>query len=167
MSALNRFVSCELDVWNRGCFMEILSPEKDYYAWALNAAQKAREGLLTQEELDKVAEELEDMARSEKRELRSRLAVLLAHLLKWEYQTTERSYSWRGTINGQRDDIRELLEENPSLKPQLLEYVEKAYVRGIQKAVEETNMKEDIFPRSFGETGWTWGQVLDSGYFPD
>ncbi|ADE16079.1 protein of unknown function DUF29 [Nitrosococcus halophilus Nc 4] len=144
-----------------------LSPEQDFHAWALNAAQRARAGLLTPQELEQVAEELEDMAKSERRELKNRLAILLAHLLKWQYQPKERSYSWEGTINGQRSDLQELLEENPSLKPDLPDYLEKAYKRGIQKAVEETNMSKKAFPSTFKETGWTLEQVLAEDCFPD
>lgn len=67
-----------------------ITPEEDYHAWALRAARHAREGLLTAEELAQVAE---DMAKSERRELKSRLAILLAHLLKWKYQSEAQSYS--------------------------------------------------------------------------
>lgn len=144
-----------------------ITPEEDFHAWALNAAQRAREGLLTAEELAQVAEELEDMAKSERREFRSRLAILLAHLLKWKYQPKERSYSWEGTINGQRKNIQILLKENPSLRQLVPEYGKEAYEIGIQKAVEETNMSKQSFPSSFKETGWTWEQVLSEEYFPD
>ncbi|QBQ54001.1 DUF29 domain-containing protein [Nitrosococcus wardiae] len=144
-----------------------LSPEQDFHAWALNAAQRARAGLLTPQELEQVAEELEDRAKSERRELKNRLAVLLAHLLKWQYQPDARSYSWEGTINGQRSDLDDLLEDNPSLRPELPAYLEKAYQRGIQKAVEETNMNKRAFPSTFSETGWTLEQVLAEDCFPD
>lgn len=63
-----------------------ITPEEDFHAWALNAAQRARAGLLTPQELEQVAEELEDMAGSERREIKNRLTVLLGHLLKWQYQ---------------------------------------------------------------------------------
>jgi hypothetical protein len=119
------------------------------------------------EELEQVAEELEDMAKSERREFKSRLSVLLAHLLKWKYQPDQRSYSWEGTISGQRDDIQELLEENPSLKPELPKYIEKAYKRGIKKAVEDTDLPKDTFPSTFEQTGWTWEQILNEEFFPD
>lgn len=141
--------------------------ELDFHAWTLNTAQRARAGLLTPEELEQIAEELEDMGKSEKRELRSRVAVLLAHLLKWQYQPDQRTYSWEGTIKEQRNDIQELLEENPSLKSEVHNYIEKAYKKGIQKAVQETNMSEKVFPNTFEQTGWTLEQVLDMDYLPD
>lgn len=147
--------------------MPNLSPEEDFHAWALDTAQRARAGMLTVEELKQVAEELESMGASERRELRSRLAVLLAHLLKWKYQAEERSYSWEGTISGQRDDIQELLEDNPSLKSELPKYIEKAYTRGIKKAIEDTNLSKDTFPATFEQTGWSWREVLNEEYFPD
>ena len=54
-----------------------------------------RFGLL---ELEHVAEEIEDVGESERRELTNRLAVLLAHLLNWQFQPGRRYTSWERTI---------------------------------------------------------------------
>jgi hypothetical protein len=67
--------------------------EKDFYAWANKNAELLRTGKLSEVDAENIAEELETMGRSEKRELTNRLAVLLAHLLKWVFQPELRSNS--------------------------------------------------------------------------
>lgn len=145
----------------------MLTPEEDFHAWALNAAQKARTGTLTIEELEQVAEELEDMAGSARREIKNRLTILLGHLLKWQYQPDRKGRSWESTITEQRIAIQGVLKDNPSLRPRLPELGEEGYRRGIQLAVRETTINKNTFPTSFEQTGWTWEQVLNEEYFPN
>ena len=93
------------------------STSKDFYAWT---QQQATELLRTRKldcaDLDNIAEEIESMGRSEKRELTSRLAVLLLHLLKWQHQPAFRGNSWRLTIKTQRNAVIRHLRDNPSLE---------------------------------------------------
>lgn len=146
--------------------MPNLLPEKDFHAWALNAAQRARAGLLTAEELEEVAEELEDIAKSERRELEGRLVVLLSHLLKWRYQPDRQGKSWRTTIKEQRIAIMYRMKDSPSLKPKLQDVGAQSYLRAVQRAARETDLEENDFPATFEKTGWTWEEVLNEEYFP-
>src|ERR1700745_1414118 len=84
--------------------------EVDETAWLEAAADLIRSGRLTEVDPDTLAEYLTDMAKRDRREVFSRLVVLLSHLLKWEYQPDHRSGSWRGTIRAQRRELRQLLE---------------------------------------------------------
>ena len=59
------------------------------------------------------------MGKSEKRELVSRLAILLLQLLKWQFQPGLRGNGWRSTIKVQRRDVARHLADNPSLSAQL------------------------------------------------
>ena len=86
-----------------------------------------------------LAEEVADLGRSEARGLRSQLARLLAHLLKWQLQPRRRTNSWRGSIRSARRGIRGLLDESPGLKSRLLELFPKAYQTAIDLACEETD----------------------------
>ena len=95
--------------------------EHDFYAWLTSNAQLLREQRIADVDIDHIAEELESMGKSEKRALLSRFTVLLAHLLKWQFQPAKRSRSWKNTILTQRIDIHELLEESPSLRHDLAE----------------------------------------------
>jgi len=94
--------------------------ERDFYRWATEQAAVMRDKRFELEALGidwvNVAEELNTLGRSEKRELRSRFRVLLLHLLKWQHQPTHQSASWKRTIEIQREAVGELLSESPSLK---------------------------------------------------
>ena len=90
--------------------------ETDVVAWANEQAKLIRAGQLDQLDLTHIAEEIEDVGKSEQRELASRMAVLLAHLLKWEYQPSRRSKSWQFTLTTQRKEVAYVLAEAPSLR---------------------------------------------------
>jgi len=120
--------------------------ENDFYAWLLQNAQLIRQGQFSKIDRDNIAEELEGMARSDKRQLASRLAVLLAHLLKWELQPDKRSSNWRGTIKEQRKRILKLLAESPSLKNELYSQLVDTYESAIIIASNDTGISEFDFP---------------------
>lgn len=140
--------------------------ETDFYRWTQETAELLKQHKFTEVDLAALIEEVEDMGKSERRTLESRLSVLLGHLLKWQYQPDGRSYSWQGTINVQRKRLSRLLKESPSLRPYLPEFGKEAYLEGVQLAVKETNKAEDTFPATFADTGWTWEQVLDNEFYP-
>ena len=89
------------------------SRDDDFFAWLNGQAALLRRGAFDQLDVDALAEELEDMAKWERRELESRMKVLLHHLLKWEFRTDRRSRSWLLTMNEQRDQIATLLRARP------------------------------------------------------
>ncbi len=101
--------------------------DRDFYAWANEQAALLRAGRLTEADIENIAEEIESMGRSEKRELINRLAVLLSHLLKWQFQPAFRGNSWRLTIEEQRNRVDDHLGDNPSLKSQLDQAMRTAY----------------------------------------
>lgn len=138
--------------------------EKDFYAWLMKNAELIRQGKFSEVDTENVAEELESMGRREKRELMNRLIILLAHLLKWQFQPGRRSKSWRNTIVNQRMDIRELLEESPSLYYELEQKMEKAYEKAKLRVEEETGMDRKHFP---GSCPFSFEQVLDDNFFPE
>src|ERR1700675_1175107 len=103
------------------------SYDRDFYAWANEQAALLRAGKFADADLATIAEEIESMGKTEKRELVSRLTVLLLHLLKWESQPAGRSNSWRLSIANARDEIADLLDDNPSLKPIIDDAMTSAY----------------------------------------
>ena|SRR5579872_910584 len=138
--------------------------EKDFYAWAIHNAQLLRKGKLSEIDIENIAEEIESMGKSEKRELINRLIVLMAHLLKWKLQKVRRSKSWTITIKNQRAELNDLLEESPSLKKEMEEKFKHAYERAIGMAAEQTGMDEEAFPRT---PPFTLKECLKSSYLPD
>jgi len=139
--------------------------EQDFYAWSIQQATLIRSGRWAELDIDHLAEELEGMARSEKRELVNRLVILLAHLLKWQHQVNQRSASWRGTIREQRKRIRKLLKDNPSLKTETImaEAIIDGYDLAITEAAIETMLEETIFP---AECPYSLAELLDENFYP-
>lgn len=138
--------------------------EKDYYSWLMTNAGMLREGRLSDVDAEHIAEELEAMGRSEKRELTSRLSVLIAHLLKWKFQAVRRSRSWKNTILTQRMDIKDLLEDSPSLRHELETRIIKAYEKARLTAEIETGIDKADFPPT---CPFSSDELLEDGFFPE
>ena len=101
--------------------------DTDFYAWTQDQGHMLRAGCFSELDLSNLAEEIESIGRSEKRELTNRLVVLLAHMLKWATQPARRSRSWTNTIREHRDQAELLLRDSPSLRPLLTEIVADAH----------------------------------------
>lgn len=138
--------------------------EQDFHAWALQQAELLRTRQLDCADLDNIAEEIESMARSEKRELTSRLTVLLLHLLKWQYQPGFRSRSWQLTIKGQRRSVSRHMKENPSLKSYLDQSMSDAYGDATIEAQRETGLGAETFPVT---CPFTFDQAINDDFWPD
>jgi hypothetical protein len=146
-----------------------ISYEKDVVAWASEQAALLRAGRFSELDIEHIADEVEDVGRSERRELLSRMAVLMAHLLKWQVQPELRSTkgkSWSDTIKVQREDLADHLDETPSLRPSLEnpEWQRRAWRNAITLASSETGLGLDDLPAS---CPWTPEQLLDREYLPE
>jgi hypothetical protein len=138
--------------------------ERDFYAWANQQATLLRTGKLSDADIAHIAEEIESMGKAEKRELVSRLTVLLAHLLKWRYQPPYRGPSWEVTIRNQRRDLTDHLADNPSLSARLPEALASSYERAVDNAYAETGLPKATFPP---HCPWPFDQILDAQFWPD
>jgi hypothetical protein len=136
---------------------------QDFYAWSQEQARLLRAGKLAEADLDHIAEEIESMGKTEKRELVSRLTVLLLHLLKWQYQPALQGASWRTTIRNQRFDIADLMADNPSLRGQVSEAVVRAYRKAVGEAELQTGLPEAVFPTA---CPWSFEEVVSEGFWP-
>ncbi len=145
-------------------FTENPQYEQDFYAWLIHSAKLIREGRFSEADIENIAEELEGMARSDKRQLINRFAVLLAHLLKWKYQPQKRSASWKRTIKEQRKRIHLLLKDSPSLKHHIEENISDAYEIAVLSAAGETDMDESVFPE---DCEYSAEEISDGNFYPD
>lgn len=138
--------------------------ESDIVAWANEQARLLRAGRFDLLDREHLAEEIEDVGRSEQRELASRMAVLLAHLLKWRYQPERRGSSWQRTIKERRRGISYRLDETPSLKAKLNEakWWDSVWADAVSQAVQETDL--EYFPEI---CPWTASEVLNSEWLPE
>ena len=120
--------------------------DQDYTAWLFETAALLRAGQLDAVDIANLVEELEDMRRNEKRAVKSNLAVLLRHLLKYQSQPQLRSNSWRLTILAHRDRLADAFHDSPSLKPYYVSIFVAAYDRARQQAAAETGFQIATFP---------------------
>lgn len=142
----------------------MISYEQDFYSWTQEQASLLRNKQFNSLDIPNLIEEIETMGRSEKRELESRLTVLLLHLLKWKYQEIRRSRSWQLSIDEQRIKFEETMEDNPGLKSRLDEILTKAYRLAVIQASRETNLSKNIFPE---KCPWELDQLIKEDYYPD
>jgi hypothetical protein len=119
--------------------------EQDETAWLEEMAKLVSQRRFDELDHEHLQEYLLDMARRDKREVLSRLVVLLSHLLKWDHQPEQRSNSWHGTILAQRDELQGLLESG-TLRRYASEVLPKAYKKAIQRAAAESGLAKDAFP---------------------
>lgn len=146
-----------------GLDMTITTYEADIVAWAHEQAQLVRTGNFELLDLDHIAEEIEDVGKSEQRELASRMVVLIAHLLKWQCQPDRQCRSWQITIRNQRHAIQHQLKQMPSLKGRLndAEWNEIIWGDALYLATKETDLVD--FPET---CPWLIEDILSDGWMP-
>lgn len=143
----------------------------DYAAWAARHVELLRAGRFAELDIEHLLEELSDMGKSERRELESRLLILIAHLLKWEfqYQTLSERWrefkgdSWRATIVEQRKQLVVLLRQSPGLKSILAEAIAATYPDAVDLASKETRLPPKTFP---AHCPYQATSLLDDDYYP-
>ena len=138
--------------------------ERDFHAWAEQQARLLRTGQLAEADIAHIAEEIESMGRSEKRELVNRLAVLLTHLLRWRFQAGLRSTSWRLTIEEQRTRLADHLDDNPSLRAILPAALGQAWRLARLGAAQETGLERENFPP---DLPWSFTEIANPAFWPD
>jgi hypothetical protein len=140
-----------------------VSYEQDIVALANEQANLIRAGRFDLLDLEHISEEIEDVGKSEQRELESRMAVLLAHLLKWQFQAGRRGASWQITIKEQRGQIARRIRKTPSLKYTLQDSDWWEGVWGDARGIAASETGLDTFPET---CIWTPEQILDQEFFP-
>jgi hypothetical protein len=135
----------------------------DVIAWAAEQAELLRSGRYSELDVANLVEEIEDVAKREKRELESRTAILIAHLLKWQLQPARRGRSWLTTIQNQRRHIERLIRRTPSLKHMLgdPDFLEDVWIEGCGIVLQETGLSDvPVAPV------WPISSIFDPGFLP-
>lgn len=143
--------------------------DADVVAWAERQAKALRRHADNEIDWENVAEEIEDLAASRKREMRSRLRLICEHLLKWEHLLRTRpDYSdpiscWRSELTEHREQLADLLEESPSLRriaddalPRQFAHARQSVERKMGKSL---GLSDDACP-------WSLEQVLSLDFLP-
>ncbi len=145
--------------------------EKDFYAWIYHNIELVQAKKWDEIDADLLIEELESMAKRDKHELASHLVILIAHLLKWQFQFNQLSEmlqnfderSWKCSIIEQRNQIERQLRMSPSLKPYFDDAVQEAYPDAVKIAAKETQLPVQTFPTI---CPYTVEQLMDEDFYP-
>ncbi|MGB5733298.1 MAG: DUF29 domain-containing protein [Thiohalocapsa sp.] len=137
--------------------------DRDLVSWAIENAALLRAGKLDEIDAAHIAEELEDLGKSERRALGSHLRSVVMHLLKWEFQPDRRSGSWRSSIDNARAEIAEILDDSPSLRPTLAVQLQKGYGLARKNAISETGLAPEVFPEN---CPYRLEQILSDSFWP-
>jgi len=148
-----------------------LEYEQDFHSWIEKQIHLLKTGQIHELDREHLIEELEGMANRDRNELVSHLKILIAHLLKWQFQLNQLSErwieftgkNWKSTIIEQRSEISDQLESIPSLKNRLEESVAKAYPKAVALAVDETGLSGKTFPQ---QCPYSIEQLLDKTFYP-
>lgn len=122
--------------------------QQDYVAWCEDIVTQLRLRNIDDLDFENLIEEVENLGRSDRRELKNRFVVLVAHILKRIYVNLLNNFNgWEITIIEQRQQIKGLLEDSPSLKPYLIELLPKAYTDALELVRSEYQQIE--FPATW------------------
>jgi hypothetical protein len=138
--------------------------EQDFYRWTQEQVALLREGKWHDLDREHLMEEIEDLGRSARKDLRSYLEGLVLHLLKWRYQPDYQTRDWRDSIVENRARIPDCLAESPRLCPQLPTLLQECYPHARRRAARQTRLPQATFPET---CLWTVEQVIDAAFWPD
>ncbi|MEY3297764.1 MAG: hypothetical protein RLZZ597_1024 [Cyanobacteriota bacterium] len=141
--------------------------DTDFYLWIQHTVEALKQQDWDRVDWDNLIEEVESMGRSEKRELKSRLLVILEHLLKlmfWESEKPQNARGWRNTVIEQRNQVDLILEDSPSLKPWLTESFVESYAKARQQTLQKYGLPGDRFPT---QPPFSLGDVLNANWLPE
>ena len=141
--------------------------DTDFYLWIQHTVEALKQQDWDRVDWDNLIEEVESMGRSEKRELKSRLLVILEHLLKlmfWESEKPQNARGWRNTVIEQRNQVDLILEDSPSLKPWLTESFVESYAKARQQTLQKYGLPGDRFPT---QPPFSLEDVLNANWLPE
>ncbi len=140
--------------------------DQDFYRWIQETVQALKHRDLEQVDWENLIEEIDSMGRSEKKELKSRLLVIIEHLLKlmfWETEKLQNSRGWRNTIIEQRGQLELLLEDSPSLRPLIQELFPEFYAKARTQVLQKSSLSGEQIPVRPSFSG---EHVLDPTFLP-
>ncbi|MBE9054936.1 DUF29 domain-containing protein [Sphaerospermopsis sp. LEGE 08334] len=140
--------------------------EQDFYLWIQTTVKLLSEGKLEELDIENLIEEIDSMGRREKKELKTRLIVLIEHLLKLQYWTKEKNYNargWRNTVVEQRRQIAYSLADSPSLKSILNDVFLECYQDARNDTLRKYQLPSELFPE---DSPFSLLEVLDADFLP-
>lgn len=136
----------------------------DFYAWCFEQAELLRQKRFAEADLPNVIEELEGMGNEQRHALRSSYRLVIAHLLKWQFQPERRARSWARTVLRERLNIQDRENDNKTLRNEARQIVEEAYRTAVLLAAKETGLPRNTFPF---DCPYTLEQLRDLDWMPE
>ena len=137
--------------------------DQDFYAWTQVQAELLRDRRFAEADIDNLVEEIDSMGKQQQSELVSRLSILLAHLLKWQFQPQMRSRSRLLSIKDHRFQVARHLKQNPSFKSYQDEGLVEAFQLALLVTQRETDLDAEAFPAA---CTWSWNEILSPDFLP-
>ena len=137
--------------------------EEDYNLWTEQMVDLLRARRFEELDIDNLLDELESMSKRDKREILSRLKLILMHVLKWNYQPDQQSASWEKKIRKNREEIAQILQDSPSLKSYVETVLDQAYASARKNAASETGLLIDEFPEN---CPFAIAEILNEDFLP-
>jgi hypothetical protein len=114
--------------------------DTDFIEWAKHTADLLRVGRVIELDLHEVADEIEDLGKSERSAVRSQLRRTLVHLMKSRLQPECSGASWRGSVASARTEILDHFGDSPSLRKHAENNLQRIYREAVELALVETNL---------------------------
>ncbi len=147
--------------------MDILAKptyEEDFVLWLEHQVELLRQGRLSELDLENLAEEVEDIGRSQRRAVESELSVILIHLLKYQFQPSKRSRSWTDTLLEHRGRLTRDFRASKSLRLHAEAELADLYSLARKRAAVQTRLPLTTFPET---SPYTLPETLDEDFLPE
>jgi hypothetical protein len=132
--------------------------DTDFAEWADRTAELLRARRFGDIDWESVVEEIETLGRSERAAVRSQLRRMLAHLIKQRIQPEGDGASWRSSVANARFEIRNDIQDSPSLRRHLEDNLQVIYRDAAEEALIQMNRQAADLP---ADCPWTVEQLLD------
>lgn len=148
--------------------MTVIAHDEDFFLWTRQQAEALRRLAETRPNVDvdwpNLIEEIEDLGRQEPRAIKSRMRVVLAHLLQLACSPDEYPRRhWRSEIVEQRSQLHDLIADSPSLRPHLQEFLASSYPSARKQVAEKLGIPVSDIPM---DCPFTLAHVLDDDWYP-
>ena len=138
--------------------------EEDFVLWLEHQAELLRQGRVGELDLENLAEEVEDIGRSQRRAVESEVTVILIHLLKYQFQPSKRSRSWLDTLLEHRGRLARDFRVSKSLKLYAETELADLYRLARKRAAVQTRLPLTTFPET---SPYTLEQTLNEDFLPE
>jgi hypothetical protein len=141
--------------------------ERDYVAWAeaQAAALRARGAGVTALDYDTLAEEVEDLGKSEFYACQSLVERIVEHLLKLQFVTSPQDHAhWRGELVNFRGQLEDRLSR--TIQNRLLARRQALFLRQLKALSRRELIADPDRVTTELPDGYSWDQIIEPDWYP-